>query len=274
MAKVCVITGGGSGIGFAAAQEVAAAGYHVILCGRTASKLESAVAALEEAGGKAEAFSCDVSDREKCFLLARHAAEVGDVMAVLHIAGMSPHMGDAEKIMAANALGTVNINDAFYEVIAEGGCVIDTSSTSAYMIPGIVTPKRAYPLATTDRDAFMKKMMARVRMFPKDAQTGLAYGISKHFVIWYARQDAFRFAKKGARVLSVTPGNFETPLGSMEKDEASTYLKFAAFPRNGRPKEIGPLYAALIDPRLGYLTGTDILCDGGCIAGGASAFKR
>lgn len=79
---------------------------------------------------------------------------------------------------------------------------------------------------------------------------------------------------KNARVLSITPGNFETPLGNLEKEEASTYLKFAAVKRNGRPEEIAPLYAALIDERLSYLTGTDILCDGGCIAGGASAFAR
>lgn len=72
---------------------------------------------------------------------------------------------------------------------------------------------------------------------------------------------------KNARVLSITPGNFETPLGNLEKEEASIYLKFAAVKRNGRPEEIAPLYAALIDERLSYLTGTDILCDGGCIAG-------
>ena len=78
---------------------------------------------MRKDGCEAEAYSCDVSDREHCFALARHAAECGAVKAVLHIAGMSPHMGDAEKIMQANALGTVNINDAFFEVIAEGGCV-------------------------------------------------------------------------------------------------------------------------------------------------------
>lgn len=54
-------------------------------------------------------------------------------------------------------------------------------------------------------------------------------------------------------VLSITPGNFETPLGNLEKEEASTYLKFAAIKRNGRPEEIAPLYVALIDERLSYL---------------------
>lgn len=274
MKKVCVVIGGGSGIGFAAAKEAAKKGYYVMIVGRNEKKLAGAVEELRKDGCEAEAYSCDVSDREHCFALARHAAECGAVKAVLHIAGMSPHMGDAEKIMQANALGTVNINDAFFEVIAEGGCVIDTSSTSAYMAPSFIMPKRVYPLACTDRKLFMDKMMKKVKMFPRKTREGVAYSMSKHFTIWFAKQDAARFAGKNARVLSITPGNFETPLGNLEKEEASTYLKFAAIKRNGRPEEIAPLYVALIDERLSYLTGTDILCDGGCIAGGASAFAR
>ena len=74
MKKVCVITGGGSGMGLAAAKLVCEAGYYTILVGRTSAKLEKAVADLRAAGGEAEAFSCDVSDRESCFALAEHAA--------------------------------------------------------------------------------------------------------------------------------------------------------------------------------------------------------
>lgn len=62
MKPVCVITGGGSGMGRATAKLVCEAGYHVILVGRTAAKLESAVAELTEAGHEAEAFACDLSD--------------------------------------------------------------------------------------------------------------------------------------------------------------------------------------------------------------------
>ena len=135
MKKVCVVTGGGSGIGFAAAKEAAKKGYYVMIVGRNEKKLAGAVEELRKDGCEAEAYSCDVSDREHCFALARHAAECGAVKAVLHIAGMSPHMGDAEKIMQANALGTVNINDAFFEVIAEGGCV-QGAGTSTIRVQG------------------------------------------------------------------------------------------------------------------------------------------
>lgn len=274
MKKVCVITGGGSGMGLATAKLVCEAGYYTILVGRTASKLEKAVADLRKAGHEAEAFSCDVSDRESCFALARHAAECGEVKALLHIAGLSPHMGDAERILRGNALGTVNINDAFYEVMAPRGCVIDTSSMSAYLSPQFIMPKGAYKLARTNRDAFLKKMLARVNLLPKDARPGVAYAISKHFVIWFAKTDAARFGAKNVRCLSVTPGNFDTPMGALESRQSEVLIKYSALKRNGKPEEIAALFTMLLDERLGFLTGADIIMDGGVIASGASGLSK
>ena len=274
MKKVCVITGGGSGMGLATAKLVCEAGYYTILVGRTASNLEKAVADPRKAGQEAEAFSCDVSDRESCFALARHAAECGEVKALLHIAGLSTHMGDAERILRGNALGTVNINDAFYEVMAPRGCVIDTSSMSAYLSPQFIMPKGAYKLARTNRDAFLKKMLARVNLLPKDARPGVAYAISKHFVIWFAKTDAARFGAKNVRCLSVTPGNFDTPMGALESGQSEVFIKYSALKRNGKPEEIAALFTMLLDERLGFLTGADIIMDGGVIASGASGLGK
>lgn len=175
--------------------------------------------------------------------------------------------GQAEAIVRGNALGTVHIHDAFCPVIAPGGCLVDTSSMSAYLAPKFIMPQKAFRLAGTDRAAFLKKMMARVNLLPKSARPGAAYAISKYFVIWYARHEAARFGARGARVLSVTPGIFETPMGQLEKDEAGAYLSYNAIPRPGRPEEIATLFAAVCSPEMGCLTGTDILCDGGCVAG-------
>lgn len=274
MRKVCVITGGGSGIGLATARKLVQQDYYVILTGRTESKLSDAVTGLQTLGGEAEAFGCDIADPVRTAELAVYAAQQGEVKAVIHAAGLSPHMADAKTILECNALGTVNINDAFYEVMSPGGCLIDTSSMSAYMVPNILIPRKLYGLCRTDRDRFMHKMLARVNLFPNKHRTGIAYSLSKHFVIWYARTDAARFGEKGVRVLSVTPGNFETPMGNLEKEEGSDFVQYNAIKRFGKPKEIAQLYAFLIDERLGYLTGTDILCDGGCIASAANPLAK
>ena len=156
-------------------------------------------------------------------------------------------MGDAEKILRGNALGTVNINDAFYEVMAPGGCVIDTSSMSAYLAPQFIMPQGAYKLARTDREKFIKKLLARASIAPKEARPGLAYAISKHFVIWFAKTDAARFGAKNVRCLSVTPGNFDTTMGAVENEQADVFKKYSALKRNGHPEEIAALFTLLLD---------------------------
>lgn len=271
--KVCVITGGGSGMGLATARVLLQQSWYVILVGRNAKKLESAVLELQQLNNKVEAFSCDISDRNSTTALAQFASKRGKVKAVIHAAGLSPHMGDAETILRGNALGTVNINDAFYNVMAQGGCIIDTSSMSAYLAPQFIMPKKLYPICRENPEKFLKKLLARINLFPKKSRSGAAYVISKNFVIWYAKTDAARFGEKGVRVLSVTPGNFETPMGELEKSEATAYLKYNAIKRLGNPIEIANLYAALIDEKLSYLTGADILCDGGCVASGVGTKK-
>lgn len=119
-----------------------------------------------------------------------------------------------------------------------------------------------------------KKLVARAGIAPKGARPGLAYAISKHFVIWFAKTDAARFGAKNVRCLSVTPGNFDTPMGALEGEQAEVFKKYSALKRNGGPEEIAALFAMLIDERLGFLTGTDIIMDGGVIASGASGLSR
>ncbi len=90
------------------------------------------------------------------------------------------------------------------------------------------------------------------------------------YVNWYLA----RFGKKGIRVLSVSPGNFETPMGELEREEAETYMKSCAIKRFGYPHEIASLFAYCTSESAGYLTGTDILCDGGLVASGVNPLKR
>jgi len=273
MKNVCVITGGGSGMGFATAKMLGKEN-HIIIVGRTLKKLENALKELRNEGIESDLFVCDISNRALVDELAEFAKSKGRIASVIHAAGMSPHMGDAKTIMEANALGTININDAFYEVMEKGSCLIDVSSMSAYIVPEIIMPKWRYKYSRTNKEVFIKKMMGRVNIFPKKLRSGIAYGISKHFVIWYAKTDAAKFGAKGIRVLSVSPGSFETPMGELEKDSVDEYIKQSALKRLGSVEEIAYLFAFCVSSKAGYLTGTDILCDGGCVASGINLLKR
>ncbi|WP_315108898.1 SDR family oxidoreductase [Clostridium intestinale] len=272
MKKVCVITGGGSGMGLATAKIMGKDNY-IVIVGRKIEKLKKALEELRNEGIEAEPFACDISDRTSVDALAQYAKELGEVSSVIHAAGMSPHMGDARKIVEANALGTININEAFYEVMGEGSCIIDVSSMSAYLTPKLIMPEKSYKYSRINKEVFMKKMMARINLFPKKLRSSVAYGISKHFVIWYAKTDAGKMGEKGIRVISVSPGNFETPMGELEKDEGSNYIKYCAIKRFGHVEEIANLFAFCASDKCGYLTGLDIICDGGCIASGCNPMK-
>ena len=91
--------------------------------------------------------------------------------------------------------------------------------------------------------------------------------LSKNFVIWYSKRIAAQFGGRGARVVSVSPGSFDTPMGQLEADAgAGALAALGALKRFGRPAEIAELLAFCAGDKPGYLTGADIICDGGVMA--------
>ena len=105
MSKVCVVTGGGSGMGLSAAKFMPKDRI-IVVSGRTESKLTKAVEQLREAGFEAYAKACDTSKRDSVKALAEYAASLGTITNVIHAAGVSPAMkGTMENILRINALG-------------------------------------------------------------------------------------------------------------------------------------------------------------------------
>ncbi len=84
-------------------------------------------------------------------------------------------MGEAQTIMEANALGTINICNAFYHEM-ESGCIINVSSMAAYITPEAIMPKKNYRFFYSGK-LLVEKLMIRVNMFPKKVRSGVAYGI-------------------------------------------------------------------------------------------------
>ena len=272
MKDVVVITGGGSGMGLAAATYMPKEKI-IILTGRTLSKLEKAVASLEDLGFEAYAFPCDTSNRESVKALASFAAQKGEIKNVINAAGLSPNMASPEQLLRVNALGTVYVNQEFSSLMKPGSVIVDISSNSAYVLPGFLISKRTYALAETDEDAFIRKSIKKSGLARGDYQkAGLAYALSKNFVIWYAAKCAFEYGKKGIRVCSLSPGLIATPMGKLEEKEGSAMLRYGAEERMGTAEELGYCIATVADERNGYLSGVDFLADGGCTIG--KKFKK
>lgn len=266
--KVVVITGGGSGMGLEAAKLMDPSKI-VVLSGRTEAKLENAVKELKKLKIKAYAKACDTSDRASVKELAKFAASLGEVTNVINAAGVSPAMGgEVEYLMRINAIGTVNVDREFAKVMKKGSVILNIASMSAYQLPSFIIPKKAFPLAETDEALFLKKALKMAKRLKNDYQKlGLAYGISKNFVVWYTRKMAFELGKKGIRVVSISPGLIATGMGKLEEENGGEFIKYACEKRMGKPEELGFAIATVADERNGYLSGIDVLVDGGTIAG-------
>ena len=274
MANVCVITGGGSGMGLEAAKFMPKDKI-IVVTGRTLSKLENAVNTLKELGYEAYAKTCDTSVRESVKELVEFASGLGEIKNVINSAGVSPAMnGTPETILRINALGTVYVNQEFSKVMKPGSVIVDVSSNSAYILPSFIIPKKLYPLAESDEEAYIAKIAKKSNIAKGDYQRkGMAYSISKNFVIWYAKKCAFEYGKKGIRVVSLSPGLIATDMGNLEKEDGGMLIPFSAEERMGKPEELGFALATVADERNGYLAGVDVLCDGGSTSG-MKEFKK
>lgn len=250
-----------------ATAEVVGRDHAVVLCDVRQDRLDGAAAALRGLGVDATTVNADVTDRVAVDRLFETASATGTVGAVIHAAGVSPSMGDAEYVMRTNALGTLQVNEAFFAMAGDGAAIVNVASMAAHLLPEEVIPAQHFPLAFEDQDRFLAEMLAACGMAPEEMRSGLSYAISKAFVKWYSSSQAERFNGRGIRILSVSPGSIDTEMGRLEEQAgAGALVADAAVPRWGRPEEMADLLAYCAGERAGYLTGTDILNDGGVVA--------
>ena len=271
MANVCVITGGGSGMGLETARNIDK-DVILVLTGRTAAKLENAKSILESEGHEVHVTACDVSVRRDVHELCLLASSLGIIKTVIHAAGLSPAMADPETIIMVNAVGTKNVNMEFYKYMNDGGVIVDIASSSAYEAPAVLVKHQIYEEAEYEEEKFIKHMTGEARMIPGSDynKSGMAYVMSKNFVVWYAQKCAHEYAAKGIRVVSVSPGLIETDMGAREVEQADfakQMIERTCAHRMGKPEELGFAIASIADERNGYLCGIDVLIDGGASTG-------
>lgn len=266
--SVSVVTGGASGMGLACAKELGKQGP-VVISGRYEDRLLTASEQLTQLGVENYIFQGDTSDLVSVKALADFASGKGTVKYVVNCAGISGDSPDANrrKVLEINALGTVNVTKSFYPILGEGGVQINISSMGRFMVSmfGIGDEKFAEIFSKWDSPDFVEDLLTLVPDIEEGAD--LAYTISKAFTTWFTEANTVRYARHGARVLSVSPGHYNTRMmqGIAEaKPEVTAQMKMAnPMGRWGEPEEIGTLVGFLCSPQASYITGTDILTDGG-----------
>lgn len=264
--KISVITGGHGGMGKAIAKELGKTST-LVLASRSENKLLDTQKEMRELGYEVHIFPLDIRDEGKVQELAGFAASLGDVTNVIHTSGVSPANTGADDILTINAMGTIYITNAFYPVMADGGVLINFGSVAAYTIEA---PEEWYEVFDNCEDAgFYDQLKALTEPFKDDefSCAGIAYTISKRFVIYYTQKNTVRFANKGCRILSVSPGSYLTPMHQAlidnQPETAEMQKESIPFRRWGHPYEIAALTEFLCTSGAGFINGVDILADGG-----------
>jgi NAD(P)-dependent dehydrogenase (short-subunit alcohol dehydrogenase family) len=228
-----LVTGATSGIGRAAAHELARHGAEVIVHGRDVARGGAVVDAITADGGKARFVAADLGDPQQLGDLAEQA---GPVDILINNAGISWSGPTAELDVATfDRLFTANVRAPYFLVAA-------------------LAPKMA--TRGTGSIVNIGSMAGQVGM-PGNA----AYGATKGALAAMTRSWAAEFSPAGVRVNTVAAGPVYTPIQPREQAEAVGATTIMA--RVAQPGEMASVIVFLASPHAGYITGAVIAADGG-----------
>ena len=200
MSEVTVVIGAGQ-IGQAIARRVSA-GKHVLLADLHQTNADAAAEMLADSGFDVGTTTVDVASRESVHALAESTAARGDVTGVIHAAGVSPSQAEPKVILAVDLYGTALVLEDFGNVIAPGGAGVVIASQSGHRL-GALTAERDRALATTPID----EPLALPMLQPDEITDPLnAYQLAKRGNSLRVMAEAVRWAKRGARVNTISPG--------------------------------------------------------------------
>ena len=219
-----------------------------------------------QAAGRVEIVECDVSDAASVEELAARAAGDGEVTRLVHSAGVSPTMGDPRRMFEVDLMGSALILAAFEGRMARGGAAVLFASMAAHLVAGADSSEidaiLADPLAPGAADRFIGSVAVA-------GDSGLAYSWSKLGVIRLVRRAAGAWGRRGARINSVSPGSIDTPMGRQEMathPAMHSMLDITPMGRLGQAEDLVAAVDFLLSEPAAYITGTDLLVDGGTVA--------
>lgn len=261
---VVALLGAGS-MGTAIVRRIAA-GKKIILGDISENNLKRVSDDLLRSGYDVETIIVNALEKQSVEAFAKRAAELGPVMYFIDTAGASPNQANPQHIVDLDMMGTGYAVDAFGEVMAQGGAGLIISSQAAYMYP--IPNDVEVQLVRTPTD-----QLKNVPFINEVAlqNSGFAYMIAKRLNHLQAqRAAATTWRKRGARINTISPGIIVTPLAYDEfnanGDGYQRMIDASAAQRVGTSDEIAEVAAFLLGEHAKFITGTDLLIDGGVIA--------
>jgi NAD(P)-dependent dehydrogenase (short-subunit alcohol dehydrogenase family) len=258
---VAVITGAGGGLGLACAQRFAHS-HSLVLADARPESLEHAEEVLRPTGAELTTVICDISDGAAVADLARVAGERGQLAVLLHTAGLSRSMADGPRILEVNLVGAALVLAALLPLATRGSVAVCISSIGAHRRP-------IRELDGLLLDPHEPGFQARLEeTLPLTGRSGLAYDLSKRGITLLCERGAAAWGERGARIVSLSPGPIDTPMGQLEgRRDAGGLDQISALGRVASAAEIAGAASLMCSEYASYITGCDLRVDGGIIPG-------
>jgi NAD(P)-dependent dehydrogenase (short-subunit alcohol dehydrogenase family) len=289
---LAVVVGAG-GMGMAITRRLGQS-QRLLLVSRSQTTLDKQAAALHTEGHDIITCACDVTDAQGIARVADVVANNGPMRTLAHVIGISPSMGDFRTIMAVNLLGPAMMAEALLPFAKTGTAAIFVSSLAAHMqqdgrdsqildhtfypamriaetypyaVPRGVPDDAIWPLLDAPlADGFLDSLEAKLG---GELTSHLAYRLSKAGLNRMCVRLAPIWGRQGARIMSMSPGMIATPMGTLEYQHQPMkyeYLRRTPLSREGTMLEMADVVEFLASERASFITGIDLLVDGGLTA--------
>lgn len=253
-----LVIGAASGMGAAVARRLAGSGRRLLLADLNVAGAERLAA---EVPGDVEVHPCDLTATGD---LERLAEVVGTLGAAIVTAGISPTMAPGRRIVEVDLVGAARFLRAFEPITREGSVAVLFSSMAGHLVP--VVPETDALLDDPLRAGLVEDLVAAG--IDVD-EPGIAYVYAKHGLHRLVRREAAAWGRRGARLLSLSPGIVDTPMGRREAAEQPMMAGMVAGSPLGREidaDEVAAVACFLVSDAASAMTGTDVLVDGGAVA--------
>lgn len=239
--RVCLVTGGGRGIGAASARALARAGATVVLSSRDRERLELAAAEIVGAGGRAEVLPCDLSGESAAALVDETVERHGRLDVLVHAAGNQIRKPTAEFTLADwDAVMDVHLRAGFVLAQTAARHMVARGSGAVVFVGSMTSERLGHP-------------------------STVAYAAAKSGLLGLARTLAVEYAADGVRVNTVLPGFIDTDMAAQVTETPQRRALVSRVPqgRYGEPDEVGDVVAFLAGDGARYVTGETVTVDGG-----------
>lgn len=256
--QVVVITGAAGGIGRSCAY--AMRDYKLVVTDYSQDVVDKLVTELRSEGIDALGHAADITNRESIEELKNHALRQGNFKAVIHTAGVSGATKDIKRVFDINLKATDTIIDVFHDISRKDSVIVLIASMMGHSVP----PNPVYDEAL--RNPNKKGAFSIVEPFV-DNNSDLMYNFTKRGVLLLCEDNVMRFGNMGARIVTISPGVVFSPMVKQAWNDHPEIMeaqrRMTPAGRYGVPEDIAEVAKFLISDAADFITGTDIMVDGG-----------